>query len=173
VAYNGKDLFQEWKDTGVLPDVLNFIKESSRKLISQAEMCRHLGIHESQFSRLKKKYPIIEETMVKAKLDLKRDLIGAMYKKALGYETIDEEQYIEDKGSGKEQKRKIHRTKKQVPPDYKAIVYLLNKNFGREYSDKAEELNMMEKKLHLLEKEEWNNAGTNANEDSDDEDIGA
>ena len=71
------------------------------------------------------------------------------------YELVEEEQFIEDKGKGEQQKRKIHRTKKQVGPDYKAIVYLLNKHFGREFSERADELDLMEKK-QTLGKEEWN-----------------
>ena len=81
--------------------------------------------------------------------------MGALYKKAMGYELVEEEQFIEDKGKGEQQKRKIHRTKKQIGPDYKAIVYLLNKHFGREFSERADELELMEKR-QSLGKEEWN-----------------
>ena len=56
----------------------------------------------------------------------------------------------------KKQKRKIHRTKKQVPPDYKSIVYLLTKKFGKEFSERYEEIMLAEKKLEQA-KEVWEN----------------
>lgn len=149
------DEYEMWEQTGQLPQVLNFIKDCSRKLTTQKEMCKHLNIDEKTFISLKKKYPIISATQIEAKIDLKKDLASAMYKKAIGHELINEEQYIEDGGKGKEQKRKIHRTKTQVSPDYKAIVYLLTKQFGIEYSDKNDEYELMECKL----KEKWMEVG--------------
>lgn len=150
-----RDTYQMWKDTGQLPQVLEFIKECSRKLVTQKELCQYLNLDEATFTRLKKKHPELDEAFHKAKLDLKKDLMGALYKKAMGYELVEEEQFIEDKGKGEQQKRKIHRTKKQIGPDYKAIVYLLNKHFGREFSERADELELMEKR-QSLGKEEWN-----------------
>lgn len=152
------DTYQLWEQTGQLPQVLDFIKDCSKKLITQREMCKYLKIDETTFIALKKKYPVLTTLQAEAKLDLKRDLASAMYKKALGYELIDEEQYIEDRGKGQEQKRKIHRTKKQVGPDYKAIVYLLVKQFGREYSDKNDDYELMERKLKES-KEVWIRTG--------------
>ncbi len=73
-----------------------------------------------------------------------------MYKKAVGYETVEEDQYIEDKNGN--QIKKIHRTKKQVAPDYKALTYLLTKHFGREYYERYLELALMEKKMEKIRK---------------------
>lgn len=162
------DTYQLWKQTGQLPQVLDFIKDCSKKLITQKEMCQCLKIDETTFIALKKKYPELTTIQAEAKLDLKRDLASAMYKKALGYELVDEEQYIEDRGKGKEQKRKIHRTKKQVGPDYKAIVYLLVKQFGREYSDKNDDYELMERKLKES-KEIWIRSGELPKDDDEEE----
>ena len=35
-----------WKDTGQLPQVLEFVKECSRKLVTQKEMCTYLNLDE-------------------------------------------------------------------------------------------------------------------------------
>lgn len=153
-----KDIYEMWQDTGQLPQVLEFIKDCSKKLITQKEMCEYLKVSEVTFIKIKRKHPEIEKAMYDARLNLKCDLASAMYKKALGYELVDEEQFIEDRGKGQEQKRKIHRTKKQVGPDYKAIVYLLVKQFGREYSDKNDDYELMERKL-LESKEVWIKSG--------------
>lgn len=169
MAQPKRDLYQVWKDTGEFDNVMNFIRECSKKLVTQGEMCKYLGISQSQFSRLKKEHPDIRELQEKARLDMKQELIGDMFKLAHGYEVVEEEQYIEDKGKGEGQKRKIHRTKKQIPPNYKAIVYLLTKKFGREFSERYEEIKLMEQKV-MLAKEEWNSDSEQTSESSNDED---
>ena len=159
-----KDIYEKWLESGQLPQILDFIRDCSRKLVTQREMCQYLGINEATFSRLKKAHPELEELQMKAKFDLKKDLVGALYKKAMGFETIEEEQFIEDKGKGQEAKRKIHRIKKQVPPDYKSILYLLTKNFGREYCERFEDMQLVERKMAEA-KEVW---ASEQNENNDD-----
>ena len=164
-----RDTYQMWQDTGQLPQVLEFIKECSRKLVTQKEMCQYLNLDEATFTRLKKKHPELDEVFHKAKLELKKDLMGALYKKAVGYELVEEEQFIEDKGKGEGQKRKIHRIKKQVPPDYRSCLYLLTKQFGREYCEKFEEMKMVEQRVKESE-DVWTNGNDQENEYCDDED---
>lgn len=163
-----RDCYQQWADAGKLPEVLEFIKECSKKLITQKEMCEHLHMTEAAFTQMKKRHPDVQKAITDSMFDLKKDLAGALYKKAMGYETVEETQDIEDSGKGQKQKRKIHRVKKQVPPDIRALLYLITKNFGKEYHERYEEMQMMEKKMEQA-KEEWNN---NGNEDSSDENIG-
>lgn len=159
-----KDIYEKWQESGQLPQILDFIRDCSRKLVTQREMCQYLGINEATFSRLKKAHPELDDIQMKAKFDLKRDLASALYKKAMGFELIEEEQFIEDKGKGQESKRKIHRIKKQVLPDYKSIIYLLTKNFGREYCERFEDMQLVEKKMAEA-KEVWLNEQQNENLD--------
>lgn len=162
-----QDIYETWKSTGQLDKVMAFIKSCATGLITQKEMCEYLNITEQSFTNMKKKHPEIAKVMEDAKLDLKSKLIDALVKKALGFEIVEEEQFIEDGGKGEKQKRKIHRTKKQVPPDYKSIVYLLTKKFGKEFSERYEDIMLAEKKLEQA-KEVWNNeqqVETSANED--------
>lgn len=154
------DTYQKWIHNNQIDEVLEFIKECSRKLVTQREMCGYLGINETTFIKLRKKYPLIDESMSKAKTDLKKDLVGALYKRAVGFEVIDEDQIIEDGGKGKPPKRKITKTKRYVAPDRASCIYLLTKHFGKEFSDKKEELEIMEKRLELV-KEEWKNECSN------------
>ena len=86
---------------------------------------------------------------------LKCDLASAMYKRAIGYEVIEEDQLVEER-DGKT-KKKVHRIKKQVGPDYKALVYLLTKHFGKEYGESYEELLLNERKFAAKEVT-WTNA---------------
>ncbi len=87
--------------------------------------------------------------------DLKCDLASVMYKRAVGYEVIEEDQLVEER-DGKT-KKKVHRIKKQVGPDYKALVYLLTKHFGKEYGESYEELLLNEQKFAAKEVK-WTNA---------------
>ena len=87
-----------------------------------------------------------------------------MLKLALGYEEVTETQDITDGGRNGEQKRKVNRVKKQIGPNYKAIVYLLTKHLGKEYSEKYEELKIMERRLDN-QKEEWVNEPSTSNTD--------
>lgn len=50
---------------------------------------------------------------------------------------------ITEGGKKGEQKRKVNRVKKMVGPNYKTVVYLLTKHFGKEYSDKYEDLRLI------------------------------
>lgn len=150
------DVYERWQQTGELDKVLAFIKECSTNLVSIQEMCEYLNISVKTFSLLRKKHPELQKLMENARLDLKNKLVNAMVKKALGFEVVEEEQFIEDTGRGEKQKRKIHRTKKQIPPDYKCIVYLLTKRFGKEFSERYEEIMLAERKLDEA-KEVWEN----------------
>lgn len=149
-----KDQYQIWIELGKLDEIMEFIKECSRKMVSQNEMCLYLGINPKSFINLKTKYPEIGKAQELAKLDLKRDLMNALYKKAVGFELTEETTYIEDEGKGKAPKRKITKVKKQVAPDKYCIVYLLTKNFGVEFYDRSYELSLMEEKL-IEKKEVW------------------
>lgn len=159
-----KDTYEMWLDSGKWPEIQAFIAECSKKLVTQREMCERLSIDEATFSRLKKRHPEIGQVMESARVNLKMDLVGAMYKRAVGFETVDEEQIVEDKGRGSPPRRKVTKTTKQVPPDYKALVYLLSRHFGREFSDRSEELKLAEQKMKENQ-EEWMNG--ERTEDSD------
>jgi hypothetical protein len=89
----------------------------------------------------------------------------------MGYSTVETQQIIEDKGKGNQQKRRVLKIEKEVGPDYKSIVYLLTKHFGREYSERYEEIKLLEKRIEAG-KEEWND-GSEQTECSDDEDSGS
>ena len=161
-----RDTYEMWLDSGKWPEIQTFIAECSKKLVTQREMCERLSIDEATFSRLKKRHPEIQQVIDSARINLKMDLMGAMYKRAVGFETVDEEQIIEDKGRGSPQRRKVTKVTKQVPPDFKALVYLLSRHFGRDFSDRSEELKLAELKLKENQ-EEWTNGNDEKPEDSD------
>jgi transcriptional regulator with XRE-family HTH domain len=149
-----RDTFENWIKNNQWPKIRSFLVDSVRCRISQKEICARLGVTQSVFSKLKSKHPEINEAIAEAKLNLKLDLVNKVYQLAMGYEDVVEDQIIEDNGQGATKKRKIHRIKRQVPPDLKAIQYLLMLQGGREFSPRKEELDLQEKKIDS--KEEWN-----------------
>lgn len=156
MARTNQDTYQMWVQSGKWPEVRSFIVDCIKKRVSQKEISERLNMDEATFSRLKSKHKEIQDAIDEAKLNTKKDLMNAMYKLAMGYEEITEDQVIEDDGSGKKQKRKIHKVKRNVGPDYKALCYLMTKLFGPEFSDKAEELALQVKKMES-QKEDWSN----------------
>ena len=68
----GTDIDKNWVETGKLPEILDFISECAKKLVSQREMCEQLGINQSTFSSMKKFHPDIQAAIDKAKYELKK-----------------------------------------------------------------------------------------------------
>jgi hypothetical protein len=154
-----------WVRSGKWPEIQAFLYDCASKLVTQKELCGRLNIDEATFSRLKARHPEIQKTMDDAQIKLKMDLMGTMYKKAVGFDVTEEDQIIEE-GSHGVKKRKITKYTKHVPPDFKALNYLLTHHFGREFSDRAEELRLAEAKMKD-NTEEWNANGNEESEDSD------
>jgi len=145
-----------WKRTNQLDGVISFVRKSIKHLATKQEIAKSLKLSEKTVISLRKKHQDFDKAFTIPKLELKGELIDSMMKLALGYEEITETQDITDGGKSGEQKRKVNRVKKMVGPNYKAIVYLLTKHCGNEYSDKYDELKLMEKRLNQ-QKEEWLN----------------
>ena len=83
---------------------------------------------------------------------MKEDLISTIYKKAMGFEH-EEVQTLVEKVGGKS-KQKIVKNKKYYPPDLHSAKYLLIIKFGRDFNEKKDELDIMEKRLESKD-EEW------------------
>ena len=73
----GTDIYKTWVRTGKLEEVLNFITECAKKLVTQTEMCKTLKMDPRTFSTLKKNHPYVQEAIDKAKFELKKDLASA------------------------------------------------------------------------------------------------
>ena len=159
------DLYEQWKRDGELDKVLAFIRDCSTKLVTQREMCEAIGINEGTFTKLKKKHPEIQKIINDARLNLKCDLIDSLLKKAQGFEVVEEENWVEETDKG--ERKKSHTTKNCIPPDYKSIVYILTKRFGKEFSERYEELKLAEKKLDNKESWDATEGQTDSQEDKD------
>ena len=163
-ANNTYDSYDMWKENGQLEEVLNFVRTSINHFVSKTEIAKALHLSKTAVNNLRNKHKDFDDAFTGPKLQLKNELCDAMLKLALGYEEVTETQDITDGGRNGEQKRKVNRVKKQIGPNYKAIIYLLTKHFGKEYSEKYEELKIMERRLDN-QKEEWVNEPSTSNTD--------
>lgn len=89
------------------------------------------------------------------------DLIGTLYKRAIGYEYTDELKHIEDGGKGKVPKKRIVKTKEYIPAHKYCAVYFLTILVDN-FSDKSYELQLLEQHM-LLNKEGWDTDVENTN----------
>lgn len=101
---------------------------------------------------LKNKHIEIRKAIEEGEETLKNDLLDAVYKRAVGFTTTDEVTTFE--AVNDKQKKRIVKTKKTYPPDVDACKYLLTIKFGKEFSPKKYELEILEKRI-LNDKESW------------------
>lgn len=148
------DTYQEWLRDGVLDDKLSTVQELTSKRVSQAEICKVLGVSERTLIKLKRTHPRLNQAFLFGNDDLKYKLVDAMYTKAIGFEYEEVQTTIEETKTGT--KKKIVKNKKKVAPDYNSIVYLLTKKFGKEYHPRYEEIEMRLEKLENSQ-ETWIN----------------
>ena len=146
-----KDTYEIWKEQKVLSNKLMIVEDLVSKNTSQRLIASRLGISEKTLIKLKKDHTELMEAFISGSEKLKSTLINALYKKARGM-TIEDEVTTYELVDGRK-KQRIVKTKKTYPRDTEAIKYLLSIKFGREYSPKKFELEIMEKRI---EKEEWN-----------------
>lgn len=156
VDYIGKQLdsFERWEKQGVLKKKLKIIKDLSSKNVPQQKIAGELGISLKTLQKLKNRHPDFAIAFKKGKSEMKDNLISTIYKKAMGFEH-EEVQTLVEKVGGRN-KQKIVKNKKYYPPDLNSAKYLLIIKFGRDYNEKKDEIDIMEKRVKDKE-EEWTN----------------
>jgi len=146
------DTFDLWKKNGALETKLGLISDLTARRSSQIVISQQLGINPKTFSMLKSKHSEIRKAVLEGEERLKSSLLDAVYKRAMGFEATDEVTTLEIVNERK--KKRIVKTRKTFPPDVDACKYLLMIKFGKEYSPKKYELELMEKKIKS-DKEVW------------------
>ena len=145
-----KDTYMVWKEQKILSNKSVIIEDLVSQNTSQRIIASKLGISEKTLIKLKKEHTDLLEAFIAGSEKLKTTLINALYKKAVGM-TVEDEVTTYEVVDGRK-KQRIVKTKKTYPPDTEAIKYLLAVKFGREYSPKKYELELMEKRI---EGEKW------------------
>ncbi len=129
-----KDLFDQWKASGVLQERLDMMTDYMSRGLQQNHIALTLGITPQYLSELKGKHPEIFLAIEKGNMKVIEEVQGALFKAAKGYKETIEEQWIEDTHTNQKPKRKIHRTEVTHAPDVRACAMLLNQK-GVEYNE--------------------------------------
>lgn len=149
-----KNIYQEWKSKNELKSKLELVKKLAGTGANEDMIAIALDISKRTFQSIKNKHADFKSAYEEGKERFKGMLMEAIVKRAVGFKSTDEDQYIEETARGT--KKRIIKHIKEVPPDVSAAKYLLTIHFGREYSDKKLELELAEKKMEKLS-EEWIN----------------
>jgi hypothetical protein len=159
------DTFERWENQGLLKEKLRIIEELVSKNVVQEKIAKVLGISEKTLQKLKNRHVEFARAFSKGETDMKDNLIGAIYKKAIGFEHEDIQTLVEDHNG--RSKKKIVKTKKYYPPDLNSARYLLIIKFGRPFNDKKDELDLLERRIDEKQ-DEWTNEHGFVEEDKSD-----
>jgi hypothetical protein len=147
------DSFEKWEKQGLLKEKLDLIEKLASKNINQVKIAKALGISEKTLQKLKNRHVDFARAFSKGESDMKDNLISAIYNKAIGFQKEETQTLIETYNG--RSKKKVVKNKKYYPPDLSSAKYLLITKFGRNYNDKKDELDIMEKRIDERH-EEWN-----------------
>ena len=98
------DIFETWKKNNVLEDKLNLITNLVGKRSTQLMISQQLGISSKTFITLRDKHKEIRDAIAKGEDMLLNNILDAIYKRAVGYETEDEVTTYEIVGDRKKQR---------------------------------------------------------------------
>ncbi len=158
---NTKDAYQKWKESGVLESKLKLIIDYYSYKEARGLIYNLLGISESTWERLKKKYADIRFAISEAKKLHEHLLLVSLTRRAEG-EYYEDTQTIIEESAGKT-KKKIVKFKKYIPGDVGANKYLLSRLHGEKYNENKEMLEIARKR------QENNTEVWNTDEDTNDE----
>ena len=116
------DTFERWENQGLLKEKLKTIEELVSKNVVQDKIAKVLGISEKTLQKLKNRHVEFARAFSKGETDMKDNLIGAIYKKAIGFEHEDIQTLVEEQNG--RSKKKIVKTKNYYPPDLNSARYL-------------------------------------------------
>ena len=149
------NIYAGWKKNNELNNKLELIKKLASLGAGEQAIADKLGICKRTLINMKNIHQDVAAALDSGRDVLKGNLIEVTLKKAMGFKIVDENQNIEETSRGT--RKRITKSIKEIPPDLSAIKYLLVLFFGKEYSDKRYELELMEKRIEKG-MEEWSNA---------------
>lgn len=134
---NGK--YKKWLKDENLAKVTKWAKEG----LFDCQIADKMEINKSTFYEWIKTYPEFSNAIKKGKEIADKEIVNALYKRALGYsyKEIKEEYIADDNGVIKDKdgksKKEITVTYKSEPPNTAALIYWLNNRRPDEWSNKS------------------------------------
>ena len=147
--------YQEWKKNNELKSKLDLIKQLASIGANVNKIADKLGICRRTFMSMKKKHKDIEEAYEDGMSMLEETAFETIVKLAFGFTYNEEDQHIVETARGT--RKQIDKHVRYVKPDLSALKYMMVTKFGRQYSEKKYELELMEKRIEKG-MEEWENA---------------
>lgn len=115
---------------------LEKIRRWRRDGLTEEQICNLLGVGVSTFARYKNDFEELREALKRGKEDLIGELEDSLYKKAMGFEYEEIDQFIEVV-NGKEIK-KIRKTTRHQAPDTGALAFALKNLAPEKWKDRRE-----------------------------------
>ena len=132
---NGK--YKYWLKDENLAKVTKWAKDG----LFDCQIAEKMGINKSTFYEWLKSYPKFSDAIKKGKEIADKEIVNALYKRALGYsyKEIREEYAVNADGVDNEgkSKKEITVTYKSEPPNTAALIYWLNNRRPDEWSNKS------------------------------------
>lgn len=125
------------------------IEKYTRCGVTEGQLCEFLGVGKTQWAQYKKNNPELTETLLKAKNQLKTDLINRAYQIAIGYE-YEETTTVEYKDKdGKVTGTKTATYKRYAKADGNMVEFLLINRFSDEYARDPKMVELRKRALEL------------------------
>ena len=148
------DTYQQWEADGVLDERIKSIQDMVARRIIQKDIAKAMNLSENTLIKLKRAHPRLNQAFINGDDELKYKLMDALFQRAIGMEYEEVQTVIEETSAGT--KKRLVKTKKRALPDFNAIKYLLIIKFGRQFNERREEIDILEKRLEKGE-EIWTN----------------
>ncbi len=126
-----------------LPEIEGWLKKG----LTEAQVCKNLGVAVSTFNDYKKRYPELMNAIKRGKQTIITEIENALIKRALGYEYEEVKTYI--KRQGDKEVKHIEKVQKHMPADVGACAILLKNKAPDEYTDNKALLNLKKEELAL------------------------
>ena len=113
-----------------IEDNFDLIKKYFRYGMTEIQVCDLINIGISSFTRYKEKNPELWSTLKNEKQKADVEIIGSLYKRALGFEYDELKQDGTQDENGKLKIKSVTKIRKYVSPDTTAIIYWLRNRQG-------------------------------------------
>ena len=125
------------------------IEKYARCGVTEGQLCEFYGVGKTQWAQYKKDNPELNETLLKAKNQLKTDLINRAYQVAIGYENEETTTVTYKDKDGNITGTKTTTYKRYAKADGNMIEFLLINRFSDEYARDPKMVELRKQALKL------------------------
>lgn len=115
--------------------------------LTEAQVCKNLGIGHNTFNEYKKRYPELRDAIKKGKEVIITEIENALVKRALGYDYEEVKTYIKEENGKKV--TYTEKTLRHLPPDTAACAILLKNKAPDRYTNDRALLELKRQELEL------------------------